>query len=78
MRKFKELKVWQKAHQFTLDVYRHSKGFPPDERFGLTVQLRKAAASVPSTIAEGCGRSGEREPPPLPLGYSPGPTVLCL
>lgn len=61
MRDFKELKVWQKAHQFTLDVYRCTKGFPPDERFGLTVQLRKAAASVPSNIAEGCGRSGERE-----------------
>jgi len=61
MRDFKELKVWQKAHQFTLDVYRHTKGFPPDERFGLTVQLRKAAASVPWNIADGCGRSGERE-----------------
>lgn len=61
MRDFKELKVWHKAHQFTLDVYRHTKGFPPDERFGLTAQLRKAASSVPSNIAEGCGRSGDRE-----------------
>jgi four helix bundle protein len=61
MRDFKELKVWHKAHQFTLDVYRHTKGFPNDERFGLTAQLRKAASSVPSNIAEGCGRWGDRE-----------------
>ena len=61
MRDFKELKVWHKAHQFTLNVYRHTKGFPNDERFGLTAQLRKAASSVPSNIAEGCGRSGDRE-----------------
>jgi four helix bundle protein len=61
MRDFKELKVWQKAHQFTLAVYRHTANFPPEERFGLTVQLRKAASSVPSNIAEGCGRTSDRE-----------------
>lgn len=61
MRDFRELKVWQKAHQVALDVYRHSKGFPADERFGLTAHLRKSATSVPSNIAEGCGRGGEKE-----------------
>jgi four helix bundle protein len=61
MRDFKELKVWQKAHRFVLDVYRHSRAFPSDERFGLTAHLRKSASSVPSNIAEGCGREGERE-----------------
>lgn len=61
MRDFKDLKVWHKAHQFTLDVYRHTKSFPPEERFGLTAQLRKAASSVPSNIAEGSGRTGDRE-----------------
>lgn len=61
MRDFKELQVWQKAHRFALDVYRHSRGFPADERFGLTDQLRRAAVSIPSNIAEGCGREGERE-----------------
>ena len=60
MREFKELHVWQKAHRFALDVYRHSKGFPADERFGLTAQLRRAAVSVASNIAEGCGRDTER------------------
>ena len=61
MRDFKELKVWQKAHSLVLDVYRHTRGFPTEERFGLTAHLRKSAASVPSNIAEGCGRDGERE-----------------
>ena len=61
MRDFRELKVWEKAHRFTLQVYRITKNFPSDERFGLTVQLRRAAASVPTNIAEGCGRDSERE-----------------
>lgn len=61
MRDFKTLKVWQKAHQLTLDVYRQTKDFPTEERFGLTSQLRRSAASVPSAIAEGCGHSSERE-----------------
>lgn len=61
MRDFRELKVWQKAHQVALDVYRCSKDFPADERFGLTAHLRKSATSVASNIAEGCGRDGEKE-----------------
>lgn len=61
MRDFKELKVWHKAHRFVLDVYRQSRGFPSDERFGLTAHLRKSATSVPSNIAEACGRESERE-----------------
>jgi len=61
MRNFRDLKVWEKAHQFTLDVYRQTQRFPNEERFGLTIQLRKAAASTPSNIAEGCGHSSERE-----------------
>ncbi|MHA1268134.1 MAG: four helix bundle protein [Candidatus Helarchaeota archaeon] len=61
MRAFRELKVWEKAHLLTLQVYRITKNFPSDEQFGLTVQLRRAAASVPTNIAEGCGRDGGRE-----------------
>ena len=61
MRDFRDLLVWQKAHGLTLDVYRASSSFPSDERFGLTSQLRRSAASVPANIAEGCGRDGERE-----------------
>ena len=61
MRDFKELQVWQKAHRFALDVYLASRSFPSEERFGLTSQLRRAAVSCASNIAEGCGREGERE-----------------
>jgi four helix bundle protein len=61
MRDFKELKAWQKAHRLVLDIYRNASRFPPAERFGLTAHLCKSATSVPSNIAEGCGRSGERE-----------------
>ncbi len=61
MRDFKQLKVWQKAHQLVLNVYRHTRGFPQDERFGLTAHLLKSAVSVPSNIAEGCGRESDRE-----------------
>ena len=60
MRDFRDLKVWQKAHSLVLDVYRLSR-FPSDERFGLTSHLRKSAISIPSNIAEGCGRESERE-----------------
>ncbi len=52
-RSFRELIVWQKAHQFVLDVYRFTRAFPPDERFGLTSQIRRAAIPVPANIAEG-------------------------
>ena len=61
MRDFRELRVWEKAHHFTLQIYRITKNFPSDEQFGLTVQLRRAAASVPTNIAEGCVRDSERE-----------------
>lgn len=53
MRPFQQLIVWQKAHQVALDTYRVTAEFPPDERFGLTSQMRRSAASVPTNIAEG-------------------------
>jgi len=52
-RSFQDLVVWQKAHQFVLGVYRFTRDFSSDERFGLTLQLRRAAVSVPANIAEG-------------------------
>jgi four helix bundle protein len=55
------LKVWQKAHALTLDVYRATTGFPKEERYGLTSQLRRATASIPANIAEGCGRGGDAD-----------------
>ena len=61
MQDFRELHVWQKAHNLVLGVYRSTKDFPLDERYGLTSQLRRGAASIPANIAEGCGRRGGRE-----------------
>src|SRR5947209_9311603 len=58
---FKNLKAWSKAHELTLRVYHTTKTFPKDELFGLTSQLRRACASIPANIAEGCGRSGDAE-----------------
>jgi four helix bundle protein len=61
MQRFTDLKVWQRAHALVLDVYRLSRGFPQDERFGITSQLRRAAASVPTNIAEGSKRDSNPE-----------------
>jgi four helix bundle protein len=61
VRDFKGLKVWQKAHQLVLDIYRQAQTFPPDERFGLRAHLVKSATSIPSNIAEGCGRDTDTE-----------------
>ena len=56
MRDFRELKVWEKAHSMTLDVYKVTQGFPKEELYGLTSQMRRSAASVGANIAEGCGK----------------------
>jgi four helix bundle protein len=56
MRDFRKLTVWQRAHQLTLDTYRLTAGFPRHEAYGLVAQMRRAAASVPTNIAEGAGR----------------------
>ncbi|MBR6282748.1 MAG: four helix bundle protein [Muribaculaceae bacterium] len=61
MRDFKKLLVWQKAHQLTLAIYRVTQSFPQEERFGLTSQIRRATASIPTNIAEGCGRNSKTE-----------------
>jgi four helix bundle protein len=61
MQDFRELKIWQRSHRLTLAVYRATRSFPKDELFGLISQIRRASASVPANIAEGCGRSGDLE-----------------
>jgi len=61
MQDFRRLKVWQRAHQLTLAIYRGTVRFPPDERFGLKAQLQRAAVSIGANIAEGCGRYTDRE-----------------
>lgn len=53
MQDFRDLRVWQKAHALTLAVYRESARFPREERYGLTSQLRRAAASIGANLAEG-------------------------
>jgi four helix bundle protein len=61
MKDFRDLKVWHKAHQLTLVVYEVSCAFPAEENHGMTSQIRRAAASVPANIAEGCGRGSDRD-----------------
>jgi four helix bundle protein len=61
MKDFRELKVWEKAHFLTLDIYHATYTFPREERFGITAQVRRAVTSIPTNIAEGCGRNGDRE-----------------
>ncbi len=57
MQDFKKLAVWEKAHKLVLVIYRLTSGFPKEEMFGITSQLRRSVASIPSNIAEGCGRN---------------------
>ncbi len=56
LRNYKELKVWQKSYQLCLGLYKAKRTFPKNEGFGLTSQMRRAALSIPSNIAEGYGR----------------------
>src|SRR5690242_16493760 len=61
MRDFRELTVWQKAHNLTLEVYEETTRFPHDERFGLTTQVRRAAVSITMNIAHGAGKAERHE-----------------
>ncbi|MFD2552336.1 four helix bundle protein [Bizionia sediminis] len=57
----KDLNVWRESMNLVEDIYAISKYFPKEEQFGLTSQMRRSAVSIPSNIAEGAGRKGERE-----------------
>jgi four helix bundle protein len=61
MKDFKDLKVWVKAHEVTLAVYQCTRNFPREEIYGLTSQMRRAAASIAANIAEDCGRRSDAE-----------------
>ena len=61
MRDFRTLKVWGKAHELALSVYKATRSFPKEEMYGLTSQIRRAAYSIPANLAEGCGRDGPGE-----------------
>lgn len=56
MKDFRGLAVWRKAHELTLALYRVTKSFPTEERYGLTSQIRRAGSSIGANIAEGCGK----------------------
>ena len=61
MQDFRNLDVWQNARQLALQVYGATGGMPPEERYGLTSQLRRAAMSIPANIAEGSGRQSDAD-----------------
>ncbi|HXA01888.1 MAG TPA: four helix bundle protein [Cytophagaceae bacterium] len=61
MQNYKELKVWQKSHSLTLEIYRVSVNFPKSEVYGLVSQIRRSAYSIPSNIAEGCGKRTQND-----------------
>jgi four helix bundle protein len=61
MQNYKDLKVWEKAHELTLKVYEVTKTFPKEEIYSLTNQLRRAASSIPANIAEGCGKNSKAD-----------------
>jgi four helix bundle protein len=61
MANFRKLNVWCEAHALAIDVYRVTRTFPSEERYGLTAQMRRSAASIPANLAEGCGRQADKE-----------------
>ena len=61
MRHFKKYTVWQEGIELFSAVYSLTKGFPKGEAYGITSQMRRSALSVPSNIAEGCGRKSDKE-----------------
>ncbi len=61
MRSHKDLKVWQESVDFVVDIYQVTREFPKEKLYGLVSQLRRAAVSVPSNIAEGAGRQTKKE-----------------
>ena len=61
MQDYHQLKVWEKSHQLALNTYQQTGRFPGSERYGLMSQMRRASVSIPSNIAEGCGRDSRAE-----------------
>ncbi|MFH1655557.1 MAG: four helix bundle protein [Candidatus Omnitrophota bacterium] len=61
LNEFQDLSVWQKSHNFVLEIYKLSKSFPTEEKFGLIQQMRRAAVSIPANIAEGFKRKGIKD-----------------
>ncbi len=61
MQNYKDLKVWIKSHEITLKIYSLTKGFPKEEMYSLTNQVRRCSSSIPANIAEGCGKKGKND-----------------
>lgn len=61
LERFEDLKVWQKAHNLVLEVYKITKNYPQEEKFGLVSQMRRAAVSVPANITEGFKKRGKKD-----------------
>jgi four helix bundle protein len=58
---FKNLKVWQKAHNLVLAIYTSTRNFPENEKYGLVSQIRRSAGSIPTNIVEGCKKNSSKE-----------------
>lgn len=61
MRDFRKFKVWEQSHALVLEMYKITSVFPTEERYGLTSQIRRACISIPTNIAEGCGKRSDKE-----------------
>lgn len=61
MQNYKDLIVWQKAHNFTLRIYQVVAAYPREEVYNLTSQIKRSASSIPTNIAEGCGRFSQKD-----------------
>ena len=61
MKDFRQLKVWERAHELALAVYKSTSNFPREELYGLTSQIRRSSMSIPTNIAEGCGRGSDAD-----------------
>jgi four helix bundle protein len=61
MKDYRDLKAWEKAHSLTLRLYQATRGFPREEMYGLTSQIRRCSSSIGANIAEGCGKRGNAE-----------------